>query len=97
MNDKIIEAINIIKRQIDIDLETDNVDSISLSSWLILEELIEFHENKKRDEDIRKFSKLCRRNLKSKRIKCCKNCPFKEDIIKACPDLEELFKESKCG
>lgn len=35
--------------------------------------------------------KLCRKNLKSKRVKCCANCPFEEEIIEHYPELEVMF------
>ena len=40
-----------------------------------------------------KQAKLCRRNLKNKRVKICNTCPF-EDILKATyPEMIELFIE----
>lgn len=36
--------------------------------------------------------KLCRRNLKSSRVKCCAGCPFEEEITKEYPDMKELFR-----
>lgn len=35
--------------------------------------------------------KLCKRNLKSDRVKCCASCPFEEEIIGAYPELKRLF------
>jgi len=35
--------------------------------------------------------KLCRRNLKSDRVKCCASCPFEEEILNVYPDLEVMF------
>lgn len=39
--------------------------------------------------------KLCRKNLKSSRVKCCANCPFEEEIIKEYPELKRLFEEKR--
>lgn len=36
--------------------------------------------------------KLCFRNLKSERIKCCANCPFEEEITKYYPEVAVLFR-----
>jgi len=44
--------------------------------------------------DLRKLTvhiNLCRKNLKSKRVKCCANCPFEEDITKHYPELKTMF------
>lgn len=35
--------------------------------------------------------KLCLRNLKSSRIKCCAVCPFEEEITNEFPKLKPLF------
>lgn len=48
--------------------------------------------------DIQKLKthvKLCRRNLKSERVKCCANCPFEEEIVKYYPDLKVLFENKR--
>lgn len=34
---------------------------------------------------------LCKRNLRSKRVKCCAKCPFEDDIVERYPDLQEQF------
>ncbi len=39
--------------------------------------------------------KLCKRNLKSKRVKCCATCPFEEEIIERYPDIKLLFNEKR--
>jgi len=39
--------------------------------------------------------KLCRKNLKSSRVKCCANCPFEEEIIREYPELKRLFEEKR--
>ncbi len=35
--------------------------------------------------------KLCRRNLKSKTVKCCLNCPFEEEITNEYPEMGDLW------
>jgi hypothetical protein len=35
--------------------------------------------------------KLCLRNLKSSRVKCCCQCPFEEEITLEYPELKKLF------
>jgi len=42
-----------------------------------------------------KHVKLCRRNLKDKRVKCCANCPFEEEIVFVFPDMKELFEKKR--
>lgn len=39
--------------------------------------------------------KLCKRNLKSSRVKCCGNCPFEEEIIGAYPELALSFEAKR--
>lgn len=39
--------------------------------------------------------KLCRRNLRSKRVKCYANCPFEEEIIQYYPELEIMFESKR--
>jgi len=34
---------------------------------------------------------LCKKNLKSKRVKCCGNCPFEHEIVMIYPDLKKEF------
>ena len=34
---------------------------------------------------------LCRKNLKSKRVKCCANCPFEEEIVEYYSELGTMF------
>jgi hypothetical protein len=44
--------------------------------------------------DKKKLSKhilLCRKNLKSNRVKCCITCPFEEEIVDEYPEMKELF------
>lgn len=36
--------------------------------------------------------KLCIRNLKSDRVKCCAHCPFESIITQAKPELTPLFR-----
>lgn len=45
--------------------------------------------------DIKKLEthiKLCKRNLKSDKVKCCANCPFEAEIIRRFPQLQLLFE-----
>lgn len=46
-------------------------------------------------EKLKNHIKLCKRNLNSKRVKCCTNCPFEEEIIKEYPDLKEKFEDKR--
>jgi hypothetical protein len=39
--------------------------------------------------------KLCKRNLKSTRVKCCNNCPFEEEILRHYPALKILFNRKR--
>ena len=39
--------------------------------------------------------KLCRKNLLSDRVKCCANCPFEAEIIKADTSLGLLFSRKR--
>jgi len=39
--------------------------------------------------------KLCRKNLKSNRVKCCAQCPFEDEIVEAEPTLEVLFETKR--
>jgi hypothetical protein len=34
---------------------------------------------------------LCKRNLKSNRVKCCAQCPFEEEIVSQYPELKNLI------
>jgi len=38
---------------------------------------------------------LCVRNLNSKRVKCCAECPFEDQIVKAVPNLKQLFEKKR--
>jgi len=44
---------------------------------------------------LKQHIKLCKRNLKSPRVKCCANCPFEEEITKEYPKLKKMFKAKK--
>ena len=46
-------------------------------------------------EKLSKHVRLCRKNLKTKRVKCCLDCPFEEEISNEYPDVKELFKERR--
>jgi hypothetical protein len=39
--------------------------------------------------------KLCKKNLKDKRVKCCLECPFEDEIVKFDPQMEQLFLEKR--
>lgn len=39
--------------------------------------------------------KLCRKNLKSNRVKCCATCPFEDFIVSSYPDTIKLFKAKR--
>lgn len=43
------------------------------------------------NDKLKKHIKLCIRNLKSDKIKCCANCPFEEEILNEYPELKEKF------
>ena len=46
-------------------------------------------------EKLNKHIKLCKKNLKDKRIKCCANCPFEEEILSIFPELKDLFENKR--
>ena len=46
-------------------------------------------------EKLDKHVKLCRRNLKSSRVKCCAECPFEDDITLFYPELKVLFVQKR--
>jgi len=46
-------------------------------------------------DKLQKHIKLCRKNLNSKRIKCCSSCPFEEEILSIFPELKEKFIEKR--
>jgi len=37
------------------------------------------------------IKKLCSKNLKNDRVRCCATCPFEDIIVDERPDLQELF------
>jgi len=39
--------------------------------------------------------KLCLRNLRDDRTKCCANCPFEEEIVSVYPDMKDLFESKR--
>jgi len=41
--------------------------------------------------------KLCRRNLRSLRARCCANCPFEEEILDEYPNLKKLLVTKDCN
>jgi len=46
-------------------------------------------------ERLRTHVRLCRRNLKSARVKCCATCPFEKEIIKEYPEMGMLFDSKR--
>lgn len=42
-------------------------------------------------EKLEEHVKLCNKNLKSDRVKCCANCPFEDEIVEHYPELKVLF------
>ena len=46
-------------------------------------------------QKLRQHIKLCKRNLKSERVKCCAQCPFEEEIIQEYPELKKKFIEKR--
>lgn len=44
---------------------------------------------------LKEHIKLCKKNLKNKRVKCCANCPFEEEITDCFPELKVLFIEKR--
>jgi hypothetical protein len=46
-------------------------------------------------EKLKNHIKLCSKNLKSIRVKCCKECPFEEEITLEYPELKKLFLEKR--
>lgn len=49
-------------------------------------------DNTKLDRHIRK---LCIRNIRSDRVKCCAECPFEDIIVEHRPDLAVLFEQKR--
>jgi len=43
----------------------------------------------------RHVKSLCIKNLRSKRVKCCAQCPFQDDIEKEFPETRFLFQEKQ--
>jgi hypothetical protein len=46
-------------------------------------------------EKLKNHIKLCIKNLKSQRVKCCGQCPFEKEIIKEYSNLKELFLKKR--
>lgn len=46
-------------------------------------------------DKLRTHVKLCIKNLKSDRVKCCANCPFEEEILSYYPELESMFEDKR--
>ena len=39
--------------------------------------------------------RLCRKNLKSDRVRCCANCPFEDFIVDYDTSLKTLFEKKR--
>jgi len=46
-------------------------------------------------EKMKAHAKLCERNLKDKRVKCCAACPFESEITMLYPHLDILFNAKR--
>ena len=46
-------------------------------------------------EKLKNHIKLCKRNLRSKRVKCCAECPFEEEIVGEYPEFKKEFIEKR--
>jgi hypothetical protein len=46
-------------------------------------------------DKLKEHIKLCRRNLKSKRVKCCAQCPFEDEITGMYPELRAMFEAKR--
>jgi hypothetical protein len=46
-------------------------------------------------EKLENHVKLCKKNLKSGRVKCCATCPFEGEIVSVYPDLKILFEDKR--
>lgn len=44
---------------------------------------------------LEKHVKLCKKNLKSNRVKCCAECAFEDNIVKHYPELKVLFDKKR--
>lgn len=46
-------------------------------------------------ERLEKHLKLCARNLKSNRVKCCASCPWEDEIVAARPQWLRYFESKR--
>jgi hypothetical protein len=44
---------------------------------------------------LEKHIKLCVKNLKSRKVRCCAGCPFEKDILAHYPHLKGLFEAKR--
>ncbi len=49
------------------------------------------------EQKLARHLRLCRRNLKSDRVKCCAACPFEPIITAHAPELAELFARKRAA
>lgn len=46
-------------------------------------------------EKLHNHIKLCRKNLKSSRVKCCAACPFEDEILCVFPNMDKAFEAKR--
>jgi len=46
---------------------------------------------------LRKHVRICRRNLRNMRVKCCAECPFEEELTEVYPELTQLFEAKRAA
>lgn len=46
-------------------------------------------------ERLKVHIRLCRRNLKCARVKCCATCPFEKEIIEEYSEIKVLFENKR--
>ena len=46
-------------------------------------------------DKLRKHVRLCKRNLRSRRVRCCATCPFEDEIVAAFPEMKAMFDEKR--
>jgi hypothetical protein len=46
-------------------------------------------------DKMKQHVKLCKKNLKSNRVKCCAQCPFEDEICTIYPELKEMFENKR--
>jgi len=46
-------------------------------------------------EKLKNHIKLCKRNLRSNRVKCCVECPFEDEIVGEYPEFKKEFQQKR--